>query len=113
MRGGRLRDRVTVQLLAETPDELGQPIPGWSDVGTFWAGVRELQGNKLVVARQVHAEVTHEITMRMVAVKIDPNRHRLVGVSGTLVGRVFNVLAAPDLDGKDREYRLATKEIVN
>lgn len=112
MRGGRLRDRVIVQLLTETPDELNQPVPGWADLGTFWANVQELRGNKLVIARQLHAEVTHEVTMRRITLKVDPNRHRLMGASGTLAGRVFNVLSATDADGRDREYRLATKELV-
>lgn len=112
MRGGRLANRVTVQSLSETPDALGQPIPSWSAVGTYWADVSELSGQKLVVARQVHADVTHEVTVRNLPVKINPLRHRLVGVGGTLDGRILNVLAATDVDGKDRHYRIAAKELV-
>ena len=40
MQAGRLNRRCTLQAPGTTQDELGQPIPGWTDVATVWADIR-------------------------------------------------------------------------
>lgn len=112
MRAGKLRDRITVQAMTETADELGQMIQAWADVGTFWAGVSEIQGKYVEVGGQVRSDLTHEVTVRRLSVRLSPARHRIVGVSGQLAGRTLNIEAAVDTDGRDRVYKLACKEIV-
>ena len=44
MQAGTLNRRVTLQAPGTTQDELGQPIPGWTDVATVWASVRHVSG---------------------------------------------------------------------
>lgn len=41
---GRLRSRVTLQSPSTEEDELGQPIPGWVDVASVWADIRNVSG---------------------------------------------------------------------
>ena len=44
MQAGRLTRRCTLQQPGTTTDELGQPIPGWTDVATVWADIRHRSG---------------------------------------------------------------------
>ena len=37
MQAGRLNRRCQLQSPSQSVDELGQPIPGWTDVATVWA----------------------------------------------------------------------------
>lgn len=44
MQAGRLNRRCVLQSPGTTQDELGQPIPGWTDVATVWADIRMATG---------------------------------------------------------------------
>lgn len=44
MQAGRLKRRCTLQAPGTATDELGQPIPGWTDVATVWADIRMKSG---------------------------------------------------------------------
>ncbi len=53
MQAGRLNRRVTLQSPSQSVDELGQPIPGWTDVATLWADFRVLSGLEAIKADAV------------------------------------------------------------
>jgi SPP1 family predicted phage head-tail adaptor len=44
MRGGTLKDWITIQQAGNVKDELGQPIPGWPDLDSMWGDIRFLSG---------------------------------------------------------------------
>ena len=45
LRAGDLRNRITIQRLAQNEDAWGQPLPaGWADVGKAWANIRNQSG---------------------------------------------------------------------
>ena len=44
MQAGRLNRRCVLQAPGTTTDEIGQPIPGWTDVATVWGDVRLRSG---------------------------------------------------------------------
>ncbi len=50
MQAGRLNRRCTLQQPAAGFDELGQPIPGWTDVATVWADIRMKSGLESIKA---------------------------------------------------------------
>ena len=50
MQAGRLNRRCTLQQPGTTTDELGQPIPGWTDVATVWADIRMKSGLESIKA---------------------------------------------------------------
>lgn len=50
MQAGRLNRRCTLQAPGTTQDELGQPIPGWTDVATLWADIRMRSGLESIKA---------------------------------------------------------------
>ena len=50
MQAGRLNRRCTLQQPGTATDELGQPIPGWTDVATVWASIVDVSGREYVAA---------------------------------------------------------------
>lgn len=40
MRGGKLKDWITIQQPGSVRDDLGQPIPGWPTLDSMWADIR-------------------------------------------------------------------------
>lgn len=50
MQAGRLNRRCVIQQPGTATDELGQPIPGWTDVATVWADVRLRSGLESIKA---------------------------------------------------------------
>lgn len=64
MQAGRLDSRVTIQAPGTTTDELGQPIPGWTDVATVWGDVRLRSGLESIKAGAVVSTVQASIRVR-------------------------------------------------
>lgn len=50
MQAGRLNRRCVLQAPGTAQDELGQPIPGWTDVATVWADIRMKSGLESIKA---------------------------------------------------------------
>ena len=61
---GILDKRVELQAPTKTQDARGEYTEEYCTVGRAWAGFRALAGRDLLEAQQIHAEVTHEVTIR-------------------------------------------------
>ena len=64
MQAGRLNRRCQLQSPPQSVDELGQPIPGWTDVATVWASIRHLSGVEAIKADAVTSTVKASIRIR-------------------------------------------------
>jgi SPP1 family predicted phage head-tail adaptor len=64
MQAGRLNRRVTLQSPSQSVDELGQPIPGWTDVATVWADIRMKSGLEAIKAGAPVSVVQASIRVR-------------------------------------------------
>lgn len=64
MQAGRLNRRCTLQAPGTTQDELGQPIPGWTDVATVWGDVRLRSGLESIKAGAQVSVVQASIRIR-------------------------------------------------
>ena len=64
MQAGRLNRRCTLQAPGTTPDEIGQPIPGWTDVATVWADIRMKSGLEAIKAGTPVSTVQASIRIR-------------------------------------------------
>lgn len=64
MQAGRLNRRVTLQQPSAGFDELGQPIPGWTDVATLWADIRMKSGLESIKAGAPVSVVQASIRVR-------------------------------------------------
>jgi len=112
MRTGPMRQRVTVQTLAESQDNYGQKIQSWTSTGSFWAEIKNLSGRELVNAKQVKADASHQVRMRYVAALFPtsgllPSMRLLFGAS------VYHILWINNVDNRQREYLLLCQEIVS
>lgn len=105
MQAGLLNRRVTLQAPGTTQDELGQPIPGWTDVATLWADIRMKSGLESIKAGAPVSVVQASIRVRYRAGITAGMRvvHNL---------QAFNIVAvSPDVGG--REYVDLVCEVVN
>ena len=105
MQAGRLNRRVTLQSPSQSVDELGQPIPGWTDVATLWGDVRLRSGLESVKAGAVVSTVQASVRIRY--------RKGINAGMRVLVDSVpYEVLAVqPDVGG--REYVDLVCQVVN
>ena len=105
MQAGRLNRRCTLQAPGTTQDELGQPIPGWTDVATLWGDVRLRSGLESIKAGAVVSTVQASVRIRY--------RTGINAGMRVLVDSVpYEVLAVqPDVGG--REYVDLVCQVVN
>jgi len=64
MQAGRLNRRCVIQTPSTATDELGQPIPGWTDVATVWADIRMKSGLEAIKAGASVSVVQASIRVR-------------------------------------------------
>ena len=64
MQAGRLNRRCVLQTPGTAQDELGQPIPGWTDVATVWGDVRLRGGLESIKAGASVSVVQASIRIR-------------------------------------------------
>ena len=64
MQAGRLNRRCVIQTPSTTTDELGQPIPGWTDVAPVWADIRMRSGLESIKAGAPVSVVAASIRIR-------------------------------------------------
>ena len=105
MQAGRLNRRCVLQSPAQSVDELGQPIPGWTDFATVWADIRMRSGLESIKAGAPVSVVQASIRVRYRAGITAGMRivHNL---------QAFNIVAVmPDVGG--REYVDLIAEVVN
>ena len=105
MQAGRLNRRCILQAPGTTQDELGQPIPGWTDVATLWADIRMKSGLESIKAGAPVSVVQASIRVRYRAGITAGMRivHNL---------QAFNITAVlPDVGG--REYVDLVAEVVS
>ena len=105
MQAGRLNRRCTLQAPGTTQDELGQPIPGWTDVATVWGDVRLRSGLESIKAGATVSVVQASVRIRY--------RTGINAGMRVLVDSVpYEVLAVqPDVGG--REYVDLVCQVVN
>lgn len=64
MQAGRLNRRCVIQQPGTAQDELGQPIPGWTDLATVWADIRHRSGLEAIKAGAPVSTVQASIRIR-------------------------------------------------
>jgi SPP1 family predicted phage head-tail adaptor len=111
MRAGDLRHRVKLQAASSTATAYGgNPNPtSFADVVTRYASIEPMHGNELFQAQQVHAAVTHKITLRYdPEVAVVSPRHRFVMAEST--GRVYEVDMVANIDERNATIEVLATE---
>ena len=98
MQAGRLRHRVQIQSVAETPGPTGTTRV-WSTDATRWASIKP----RNVEAQPADGDTMHVITLRDYSGLTDKNR--------ILFGsRVFNIASITDIEERGREIQILAVE---
>ena len=105
MQAGRLNRRCTLQGPGTATDEIGQPIPGWTDVATVWGDVRLRSGLESVKAGTVVSTVQASVRIRY--------RTGITAGMRLLVDSVAYGIVAVQPDVGGREYVDLVCEIVS
>jgi SPP1 family predicted phage head-tail adaptor len=100
---GELKRRVVLEQATRTPDGAGGAALSWTTVATLFAAVRALSGGESFAFDRIGGRVTHEFIIRHRGDVQPAMRFRL----GT---RLFEILAALDLDGRRRHLRCLVEE---
>lgn len=66
IRSGELRERVTVQVSAESRNNLGETTLTWSDLTSRWASVEGVSAREFLLNGQQDVSITHRVRMRYV-----------------------------------------------
>lgn len=108
VRAGKLRQRVTIETAAETPNSFNEPARSWSQTATAVdCAIGAVSGRLRFVAEQFEGEVFHEVVMRyrtdVVALK---TRLR------TEDGRVFLVQFVDNEEERNRRLNVLAREIL-
>lgn len=102
---GRLRWRVRLLERATSLDAWGEPADSWLPVASVWAEVIDLRGREFLEARQVEGAA---IATRL-RIRWRPDVHE--GQRVVFGGRVLEVAAVLDPDGRRRWLELACTEV--
>jgi SPP1 family predicted phage head-tail adaptor len=66
IRSGELRERVTIQVSAESRNNLGETTLTWTDFTTRWASVEGVSAREVLLNGQQDINLTHRVRMRYV-----------------------------------------------
>ena len=105
IRAGELRHRVTIQQLVESQNEYGEITTTPQTFASVWGAVEDLSGREYFAAQQINAEVSTRIRIRYRAGVVP----KMLAVCD---GRIYDILAVLDPDGRRRELHLMCKAVV-
>ncbi len=107
MKAGELIHRIEIQAIGTTRGAAGEVVDTWTTEtnGTVWAAIKPGSGREFFNAKQINAEITHEIKLRYYA-GLTPAKRILFGT------RVFNISEIRNTDEHNTEMIVYAKELV-
>lgn len=110
MQAGKLRHRLMIQSLPDTPTrgtsgEEKVDDSEWQNVAMIWGSVEPLAGREFFAAQQVNADVSHRIRLRYLP-GITPKMRLKFG------DRIFDIVNSLNIEERNRELELLAREVV-
>lgn len=59
-----LRNRITIETVAETPDGMGGWTEGWTTLANVWAKVEPKTGGEFWYGHQIEEHIAYQVTIR-------------------------------------------------
>ena len=104
MKAGQLDQRIVIERLVESYDELGQPINQWLPIVQTWAHVQPLVGREYIAAGALLSEVTARISLRY--------RPGITAADRVIHdGKVYGITSVADVHSSRRELQLQCRAI--
>lgn len=114
MRGGQLRQVLTLQRRTTSIDGEGSPSEGWTTVGTVRAEVHPVGGRELDMAGQMELKLSHNVTVRYrpdlaatASTATASTGHDMRALWGS---RVLDIQLVEDPEGRRRRLQLLCLE---
>jgi SPP1 family predicted phage head-tail adaptor len=105
MQAGKLNTRLTLQHATLTRDEMGGEIETWVDVVIVWASKAHQTSREFFAAQKINAETTDLFVIRY-------REGITTKMRAVCYGKTYDIIGAPDPDGRRRELHLLCKEII-
>lgn len=102
---GKLRHRVVLKSNTPGVDDYGGATESWGTEATVSARIRPGRGQEFVLAQQVHAELSHEITIRYYS-GVVPQWRVYFG------SRIFEIVSVRDIEERNIRMELLCEEIL-
>lgn len=103
---GRLRHRVSVQVVSQVVDGAGGTTDTWTTASTVWAAIEPASARDVerVFGAELHAPITHLVTMRYLSGLT--HKHRLLFGS-----RVLQIRGMQNPDERNEWWIVAAEEL--
>lgn len=99
---GQMRHRVTFERSTVAANSMGDPVPSWSSLGTFYARVEHLAGKERFASQVQQHGSDYRITTRY-----NPDIASLdEGDRATWAGKTFDVRNVVDVEGRNKELHI-------
>lgn len=104
MRAGRLRQEAAIQANTPTRDGAGGEVASWANtVSPWYCELVQVKGGEAFRGRMVHASAEYVAEGRHVD-GVTPRQRLVIG------SRAFEILAAHNVEARDRTLRLELRE---
>ena len=107
MNPGDLIHEIQIQTQSTTRGDAGEVLDTWTtdSSGNVWASIKPGSGREFFNAKQINAELTHEIQLWFYQ-GLTPAKRILFGT------RVFNILQVLNIEERSIEHLVYAKEMV-
>jgi len=100
---GNMRRKLTLERIVRVGDGGGGALASWVSVALVWGAVEALSGDEALEEHRVSGRVSHEIGVRYRS-DVEPE------MRFSMDGRVFQILAVFDPDGRRRWLKCLCEE---
>jgi SPP1 family predicted phage head-tail adaptor len=111
MTAGALRHRIAIQSKTVATDGNGNRSETWADHYTCWASISSSGGREFYQARQVNAELTHEVSIRFKAGITAIMRIKYTDPKDSNAIRYLEIRAVNNPDQRRRMLSLMCREV--
>lgn len=105
-RPGQARHRIRIEVRTTSQDTAGEQFTSWSTFATVWAELQKSPGREILASAQEQGRVPTLFRIRYLA-GVSP------GMRVVHDTKVYDIISAPDPDGRKAEMLLTTEERVD
>lgn len=108
IRPGDLRHEIEIQVQGTARGDAGEILDSWTTEtnGSIWASIKPGSGREFLAAKQINAEITHEIKLWYYPAGLTPAKRILFGT------RIFNIIQVMNIEERNIEHLVYAKEMV-
>lgn len=106
MRSGNLKHKITFETSAQTQDDFGGFVDGFSVFTETYASITPVSGKEYFASKQINAEVSHKIECRFIS-GITPSMRIVYG------SRVFDIESVINIREENKTLQIMASEVID